>query len=203
MISARQVFPKNLWIEKVNHVLKLASLRIKGSITNKEPVLPLFKTPVVGASLFGDNLAGCLPNRLHLLATAALSNSIKTKQNKSVTALSGSLKMKTLITKKLIISLGIIFLLTRPVFGQVTFGARDCGQWVTRTELAKVIREAWFVGYMSGLNAMGVMSGKIDVLEKVNSAEQLYLWMDNYCNKNPLNLVSTGANVLFLELARK
>ena len=111
--------------------------------------------------------------------------------------------MKTFIAKKLIIIFGIILLLTKPVFGQILFGARDCGQWVARTEVAKVTREAWFVGYMSGLNVMGVAGGKIDVLEKVNSVEQLYLWMDNYCNKNPLNVVSTGANVLFIELARK
>ena len=33
-------------------------------------VLPISKKPLVGASLFGDNLAGCHPSRLHLLPTA-------------------------------------------------------------------------------------------------------------------------------------
>jgi hypothetical protein len=68
-----KVIHKNLWIEQVIHALKVTKgwvihalkvtvLRIKGHLTNKEPVSPLFNTPVLGASLFGDNLAGCHPN---------------------------------------------------------------------------------------------------------------------------------------------
>jgi hypothetical protein len=76
-----KVIPKNLWIEQVIHALKVTTawvihalkvttLRIKGHLTINSLYVPIFKTPVLGASLFGDNLAGCHPNRLHSLPTA-------------------------------------------------------------------------------------------------------------------------------------
>ena len=83
-----KVIPKNLWIEQVIHALKVTTawvihalkvttLRIKGHHTINSLYLPIFKTPVLGASLFGDNLAGCHPNRLHLPPTSVLK--IKTR----------------------------------------------------------------------------------------------------------------------------
>jgi len=76
-----KVIPKNLWIEQVIHALKVTTgwvihalkvtiSRIKGHPPINSLYLPIFKTPVLGASLFGDNLAGCHPNRLHSLPTA-------------------------------------------------------------------------------------------------------------------------------------
>ena len=85
-----KVIPKTLWIEQVIHALTVTKewvihaltvtkSRINGHHTIYSLYLPIVKTPVVGASLFGDNLAGCHPNRLHLPPTAVLKNSIKTK----------------------------------------------------------------------------------------------------------------------------
>ena len=85
-----KVIPKNLWIEQVIHALTVTKAwvvhaltvtksRINGHHTIYSLYLPIVKTPVVGASLFGDNLAGCHPNRLHLPPTAVLKNPIKTK----------------------------------------------------------------------------------------------------------------------------
>ena len=85
-----KVIPKNLWIDQVIHALTVTKTwvihaltvtksRINGHHTIYSLYLPIVKTPVVVASLFGDNLAGCHPNRLHLLPTAVLNNSIKTK----------------------------------------------------------------------------------------------------------------------------
>lgn len=85
-----KVIPKNLWIEQVVHALTVTKewvihaltvtkSRINGHHTIYSLYLPIVKTPVVGASLFGDNLAGCHPNRLHLPPTAVLKNSIKAK----------------------------------------------------------------------------------------------------------------------------
>jgi hypothetical protein len=65
-----EFIPKNLWIEQVIHALTVATVRINGRITINSLYLPLLKNPLVGATLFGDNLAGCHPNRLHLLPTA-------------------------------------------------------------------------------------------------------------------------------------
>jgi hypothetical protein len=85
-----KVIPKSLWIDQVIHALTVTKAwvihaltvttsRINGHHTIYSLYLPIVKTPVVGASLFGDNLAGCHPNRLHLPPTAVLKNSIKTK----------------------------------------------------------------------------------------------------------------------------
>jgi len=99
--------------------------------------------------------------------------------------------------------------LAQPTLGQTTFGTRDCGQWMKRTDSVgiKNASETWLIGYMSGLSTMywiGVeKNNKHDPLKKVNSAEQMFLWMDNYCNKNPLNIVSQGGVDLFTELRDK
>jgi hypothetical protein len=57
-----KVIPKNLWITQVIRALTVTTLH--------SLYLPIVKTPVVGASLFVDNLAGCHPIRLHLPPTA-------------------------------------------------------------------------------------------------------------------------------------
>ena len=114
--------------------------------------------------------------------------------------------MKKLLNKKLAMVLTTFVLLSQPVFGQVSYGSRDCGQWIKRTDSAttKIAVESWFAGYMSGINMMYVTySKREDALNKVDSLDQMILWMDNYCNKNPLNRASTGALELFLELAKK
>ncbi len=76
-----KVIPKKLWIvqvihaltvpaNRVIHALTVPPLRINGPGTNKEPVLPVINTPVVGAAPIGDKSATCHPNGLHLLPTA-------------------------------------------------------------------------------------------------------------------------------------
>ena len=96
--------------------------------------------------------------------------------------------------------------LAQPAFGQVYFGSTDCGQWMKRTNsaMSNNAAESWLAGYMSGLNTMyWVENKKSDPLNKVNSLDQMVLWMDNYCNKNPLNRVSQGGFDLFVELMDK
>ena len=88
------------------------------------------------------------------------------------------------------------------VSGEVVgFGTSDCGQWVANSKSNFSIR-SWLLGYMSGLN-YGLSNEKNDALNKVNSAEQIFLWMDNFCTKNPLKRVSQGGNELFDELSKK
>jgi len=114
--------------------------------------------------------------------------------------------MKTAVNKKVALVLTIFLVLTQPVFGQAVFGGSDCGQWVNRRDsaISKTAAELWLAGYMSGINSMYVTySKRADALNKVDSLEQMVLWMDNYCTKNPLNRVTTGALELFLELAKK
>lgn len=97
-------------------------------------------------------------------------------------------------------SLILIFILNAFVSEAIavtTIGKYDCGQWFTSSTAKN-----WLAGYISGLNTSGIYPKK-DPLLKLNSSAQLNLWMDNYCNANPLDTVADGANALFRELADK
>jgi hypothetical protein len=109
--------------------------------------------------------------------------------------------MKITISKKLTVGLTTMLLLTQPVFGQALFGAFDCGQWVnSKTDL----RKAWVLGFMSGMS-MATSVNKLDGdwLNKVNSSDQIFLFIDNYCQKNPLRKIETAGVVLYIELTSK
>ncbi len=95
--------------------------------------------------------------------------------------------------------------LVQPVFGAMTYGVRDCGGWINRgkNDYERLAVEGWLSGYMTGLSIMRELNGKKDnPLGKV-SADQIYLWMNNYCQKNPLNDLVDGGSDLFLELMKK
>ena len=80
------------------------------------------------------------------------------------------------------------------------FGSSDCGQWLNQPTSS---RKACLVGFLSGQNATFnmVKDDRVkDPLERLNSAEQAFVWMDNYCRANPLKRVDEGAQVLFVEL---
>ncbi len=77
------------------------------------------------------------------------------------------------------------------------FGGADCGQWFNTQKNPSA--RLWLTGYLSGLNA-ALAKGGVDPLNKLNSMEQAYLWMNNYCKENPLKGIQGGANVLYREL---
>lgn len=84
--------------------------------------------------------------------------------------------------------------------GQVTiFGGADCGQWIAEKTFA---RKSWLIGFLSGMNATYEGKNK-DPLKALNSPDQAFLWMDNWCNRNPLEKIAIGGQILFLELAEK
>ena len=115
--------------------------------------------------------------------------------------------MRTTVIKKLAVTLATFLLIAQPVFGQAIFGNFDCGQWVSsKTET----RKAWVLGYMSGMsmatNRLGSTNERIkngNWLDKVNSAEQIFLFIDNYCQKNPLRYIETAGMSLYSELTDK
>jgi hypothetical protein len=82
--------------------------------------------------------------------------------------------------------------------GPTSFGNYDCGEWFTRPQA-----KAWLLGYLSGLDAALTTETTASTLEKLNSAGQAYLWMDNYCKTNPLKMINSGAISLYLELKSK
>ncbi|MDM0079215.1 hypothetical protein QTI17_01290 [Variovorax sp. J31P179] len=85
-------------------------------------------------------------------------------------------------------------------FAFTTFGSYDCGQWFTKREVAK----SWLLGLLSGLNFMVADEKKgNDPLSKLGSADQAFLWMDNYCRANPLKSVTDGGIDLYIEIQMK
>jgi hypothetical protein len=111
--------------------------------------------------------------------------------------------MKTLKIKNLLVAFVLGLLLVQPAISQTgtTFGMSDCGQWVSTSKSNFAVR-AWLLGFMSGVNS-GRATAKRDPLDKINSSEQIFLWMDNFCQKNPLKNVQEGGNILYLELEAK
>jgi hypothetical protein len=79
-------------------------------------------------------------------------------------------------------------------YTQTGFGVPDCGLWINGNRQPD---KAWLLGFLSGLNTD--ITNK-DFLRKLNSAEQAYLFVDNYCRKNPLKKVSDAGVALFSEL---
>jgi hypothetical protein len=100
-------------------------------------------------------------------------------------------------------AIGILLLLSQSLSygaGVASFGDYDCGQWFTRKEVAR----GWLLGYLSGINHVLADDKKgFDPLNKLNSADQAYLWIENYCKANPLKQLSAAGSLLYLELEKK
>jgi hypothetical protein len=77
-----------------------------------------------------------------------------------------------------------------------TYGGVDCGVWV---QDKKSSDRAWLLGYMTGLN----MDSSGNPLGKITSAQQIFLWMDNYCMKSPLGNPVQGGRELLDELKKR
>lgn len=83
----------------------------------------------------------------------------------------------------------------------MTYGGVDCGKW---TQVKSQTDRSWLLGFMSGINLQNelISNDKSDPLAKV-SALQIWAWMDNYCQKNPLNTVVQDGFELLSELKKK
>jgi hypothetical protein len=93
-----------------------------------------------------------------------------------------------------------VLVVAQPALGQVTiFGRPDCGVWVSKQ---RETDKAWLLGYVSALSLseQGRISGLSDPFSKISSTEQIFVWMNNYCQKNPLKDVGAGAFSLYVEL---
>ena len=112
--------------------------------------------------------------------------------------------MRQLNVKKLLIAIafGLVFLNT--ALAGTTFGVTDCGRWVTESKSTRISAKTWLLGYLTGLGAMHEVNNRNDdPMKKINSSDQIFLWMDNYCQKNPLKDVADGGFQLFMELMKK
>ena len=111
----------------------------------------------------------------------------------------------TLKNKRPLILLLLACCFVQTAFGQTGFGVRDCGQWIARTDATgKRGLESWLSGYLTGVNAGHWLNqNNDDPLKKINSVSQIYLWMDIYCQKNPLSNIGAGGIELLIELQQK
>jgi hypothetical protein len=85
---------------------------------------------------------------------------------------------------------------------ETSFGVPDCGQWISQPT---PWQKSWLLGFLTGTNVLWNVTNQIphDPLDALSSAEQAYVWMDNYCRKNPLEKVMRGGWELFFELVKK
>jgi len=104
--------------------------------------------------------------------------------------------------KKLSTLLLATLLLSSMANASTIFGGYDCGQWVNRPRGNSSPAESWVIGYLSGLNVAHERArmSPPDPLDALNSADQAYLWLDNFCRANPLRKLDGAANELFAEL---
>ena len=93
---------------------------------------------------------------------------------------------------------------------QALRGVPSCGAWLRPdSAIAGVANKAWLIGYMSGFNvAMWLMDGTNNApsnnfFSTGVENSQIFVWMDNYCQKTPLKSLDDGAANLFRELRAK
>ncbi|RYH67704.1 MAG: hypothetical protein EON54_03815 [Alcaligenaceae bacterium] len=80
-------------------------------------------------------------------------------------------------------------------------GVRSCGQWVKARSAkgpAAMYYENWVAGYMSGL-AAGTDKDFLNGMDE----DSIMLWIDNYCQANPLESVPGASLKLGFQLAKK
>ena len=85
----------------------------------------------------------------------------------------------------------------------ISFGKFNCGQW---SEGDNSLIKLWLVGFLGGLNVGArttLAKPGPDPLRHLGQANQVFLWMDNYCKANPLNTVREGAQAIYDELKNK
>jgi hypothetical protein len=78
-------------------------------------------------------------------------------------------------------------------------GQVDCGQWIKgETEGLALALEHYLIGLLNGM----VMGARIEFWHAGGvavSREQVFLWMDNYCRREPFSDPVAGATVLMKE----
>jgi len=109
------------------------------------------------------------------------------------------MRVSSLKLTKLVITFCIGLHLTPAQSETVTIkGSRSCGTWIQDRKINDAIdSETWVIGYLSGI----AVSYNKDILRNSDNSS-LYLWIDNYCQKNPLNRISHAAKELANELAK-
>ena len=82
----------------------------------------------------------------------------------------------------------------RTVIGPLGF---SCGKWINTPKQTGEYEalKAWVTGYLSGTN----MASSVDFL-RGRDADGVTAWIDNYCRRNPLHVVTQALTELVKEL---
>ena len=78
-------------------------------------------------------------------------------------------------------------------------GGTDCGRFIENPDMY----DQWIAGYLSGMNATLGKEGRSDPLAVIKSSEQSNLWLQNYCQANPLDTLQVAIHHLYAELVSK
>lgn len=107
--------------------------------------------------------------------------------------------------KKYLLCLTLIFIGTfiSNVHSQTTASEADCGKWVKAEPEMKRHLRFWITSYLSGMNHVLFSIRNKDFLAKISSTDQITVFIDNYCQKNPLDSLSLAGVVLMAELDKK
>ena len=83
-------------------------------------------------------------------------------------------------------------------------GAGTCGTWIEERRNNNHHAELhWILGFISSYNTYVYKGSDPNGVFGSANYQSVAVWMDNYCQKNPLNIIATGARVLVEELANR
>lgn len=169
----------------------VAGLRIFGRAPNKEPISPCNKCSCSRCCALWGQVCDLPPKRLALATNSLLEKTMKYQIQTAAIQ-----KTVPLILAGLLAS-GIGF----DAKALDIRGGMSCGVWakdIGSNDAMPILMRSWLLAFMSGM----AYATDTDVLKGTDN-ESVYLWMTNYCQKNPLNRVYEGAVSLFLELKKK
>lgn len=101
------------------------------------------------------------------------------------------------------VSLFFVVIFNSNAYSQTTVSEADCGKWVKAEPEMKTYLRFWINGYLSGLNQLLSSVRKKDFLAKIASTDQITVFVDNYCQKNPLSTLSSAGLELMAELDKR
>lgn len=104
---------------------------------------------------------------------------------------------------KRILLAGLIAI-TLPNFTQAKditkFGLHTCSEWIKAKGADQAFLKGWVLGWITSLNNV---FDKQDYLSKLESQQQAYLFVNNYCRTNPNADIEEAADQLMAGLIRK
>lgn len=86
-------------------------------------------------------------------------------------------------------------------YAGTVMGMPSCGKWVeerAKDSQQSELYKTWIYGYLSGL----ANQSRLNFLNSADAAT-INLWLDRYCNENPLEQLGDGGDKLAKELIKR